>query len=331
MALPAQLQNRFLPKEPTRQAGFELDRQVELLLALSRGLKQPKSQALSLPAARRLFDLQATLMVRPAPRIARVFEEKIHEGLWVRIYEPIRAARPLPALVYYHGGGFVLGGFDTHDAPCRRLAEETGSIVVSVDYRLAPEHVFPAAVEDALASFRWLVSHAGRLGIDARRVGVGGDSAGGNLAAVVALETRADAVRPKAQILVYPAVDFTLASPSIESLKSGYFLEKSTIEWFRERYLASASRLDGRASPLLREDLRGAPPAVLHVAGFDPLRDEGLAYAERLKASGVPVVARTFGSLFHGYLNATRLRAADLAVARLSEDTRSALSAESAA
>lgn len=330
MALPHAVQARLVSKRRTVRDGYELDLQVELLLSLVRATKQPLSKDLPLPEARRNFDVQAGLLVKPPPRVARVRDEKISPRLWMRVYEPHRRegerGEPRAGLVYFHGGGFVLGGLETHDGPCRRLAAESGAVVCAVDYALAPEHAFPTAIENALQAFRHVASNAGVLGIDPARLGVGGDSAGGNLSAVVSLETRGDPVPAAAQVLIYPAVDFTLSSASIDSLATGFLLEKPTIEWFIEQYLpASVDKKHPHASPLWREDLSGAPPAVIHVAGFDPLRDEGLRYAKLLEEAGTKVTLRTFGSLFHGYLNATLLRAPDEAVGVLSDDVRAVL------
>lgn len=330
MALPHAVQSRLVRGARTTRDGFELDLQVQLLLGLSRLADAPLSKDLPLPAAREMFDAQASLFVKPPPKVARVREERLPGGPWMRVYEPYRAETEpegaRPGLVYFHGGGFVFGGLDTHDAPCRRLAAEVGAVVCAIDYRLAPEHVFPAAVEDAIAAFRHVATHASSLGVDPMRLGVGGDSAGGNLSAVVALETRGDATPCAAQVLIYPATDFTMSSPSHESLAKGFILERDVIEWFIAQYLpAGTDQKHPLASPLWRDDLSGAPPAVIHTAGFDPLRDEGVRYARRLEDAGVRVIARTFGSLFHGYLNTTSLRAADDAVTQLSADARTLL------
>ena len=202
----------------------------------------------------------------------------------VRIYRPEGAA-PLPALVHFHGGGWVIGSLDGADITCRALANASGCVVVSVDYRLAPEHRFPAAPQDCYAAARWVAEHAGELGIDPARVGVSGDSAGGNLATVVALMAREKGGPPLAfQLLVYPVTDCDFTSASYEANADGYFLTRDWMTWFWDHYIPDVSqRSDPRASPLRVKDLSGLPPALVITAEFDPLRDEGEAYAERLR------------------------------------------------
>ncbi len=211
-----------------------------------------------------------------------------------------------PALVYFHGGGFVFGNLDSHDAVCRALAKESGAMVISVDYRLAPEHKFPAAVDDAYAATVWVAANAEKLGIDARRIAVGGDSAGGNLATVVAMRCR-DAGGPTlaAQVLIYPVTDVSsFETGSHRELGEGYFLTRAGMEWFTGHYLASADqKRHPEASPLLAPNLSGLPPALVITAEFDPLRDEGEAYAQRLKQAGVPVTATRYPGMIHGFVS----------------------------
>ncbi len=212
-------------------------------------------------------------------------------------------------IVYYHGGGHVICDLDTHDQPCRFLARETPALLLSVDYRLAPEHHFPAAVEDALAAFRFAHAEADRLGADPRRIAVAGDSAGGNLAAVVAQLAATDGgPRPAFQGLIYPVIDYSSKRASYETFAEGFFLTRAEMDWFRDHYLAAAAdRADPRASPILADDLSGTPPAHIITAGFDPLRDEGEAYAERLREAGVRVTLRREPDLVHGFINAVGL------------------------
>lgn len=223
----------------------------------------------------------------------------------VRIYRPEGDA-PAPVLVWYHGGGWVIGDVETSDPTARKLCRRAGVVVVSVDYRLAPEHPFPAAPDDAWAALRWVADHIGEHGGDPARLAVGGDSAGGNLAALVAIRAR-DEGGPalRHQLLVYPATDLTMGQPSIVENGEGYFLTKATMEWFTDHYLG-ADRQHGdptspAVSPLAVEDLSGLPPAQVLTAEFDPLRDEGAAYAERLAEAGVAVEHVPGPGLIHGF------------------------------
>ncbi|MCV7424965.1 alpha/beta hydrolase [Mycobacterium yunnanensis] len=227
----------------------------------------------------------------------------------VRHYSPVDAgvaAQPAPLMVFFHGGGFVVGDLETHDALCRLLCRDAGVHVMAVDYRLAPEHPAPAAVEDCYAAYRWALAHAADLGADPARVAVGGDSAGGNLAAVVSQLARNDAIAlPALQLLLYPAVDFASDTRSKTLFADGFFLTKKDMDWFRDNYLAGSALdvADPRVSPLLADDLSGLPPAMVLTGGFDPLRDEGNQYAEALAAAGVTVDHRQFGPVVHAFAN----------------------------
>ena len=222
----------------------------------------------------------------------------------VRIYRPDADAGDLPALIYYHGGGHVIGNLDTHDAVARNLCNGAGCVVVSVDYRLAPEHRFPAAAEDAFAAVRWCAAHGPEIGIDSQRMAVGGDSAGGNLAAVAALTAR-DAGGPaiRLQVLVYPVTDYACDTQSYRTYGDGYgMLDAQSMRWFRDHYLRDeADRLDWRAAPLRAEDCSGLPPALVLTAQCDVLHDEGEAYAQRLRAAGVDVDHRDCEGMIHGF------------------------------
>ena len=221
----------------------------------------------------------------------------------VRIYRPAGIEEPAPAVVYLHGGGWVCGSVRGMDVPCHNLATDTASVVVSVDYRLAPEHPYPAAVEDSVAAYRWVHGAAGSLGIRPDRIAVMGDSAGGNLAAIVAQQLRgADVDPPVAQGLVYPVTDMLQSSASYRSVGTGFVLEASTMEWFRRLYVPDPSHWTSPlASPLAAVDLADLPPALVATAGFDPLRDEGIAYAEALRAAGNQVIEIHEPDLIHGY------------------------------
>ena len=219
----------------------------------------------------------------------------------VRVFRP-RSDTPLPVVVYFHGGGWVIGDIDTHAAACHRLAAGVPAVVVSVDYRLAPEHPFPAAVDDCEAATKWVCSHAAELGGDPARLAVAGDSAGGNLSAVVARRAR-DAGRPPIafQVLVYPCTDMTRSMPSHAENGTGYFLESDAMTWFLGNYMRDADPRHPDASPFFVEDLSGLPPALVVTAEFDPLRDEGEAYADRLRAAGVAVTTSRYDGMIHGF------------------------------
>jgi acetyl esterase len=226
-----------------------------------------------------------------------------------RFYAPagLPSAVPSPLVVYFHGGGFVVGDLDTHDGVCRLLAASAGTTVLSVEYRLAPEHPFPAAVEDAWAAFAWAAANATTLGADPARVAVAGDSAGGNLAAVVSLLARAGGgAMPAMQLLIYPPTDSAADLPSRRLFAEGFLLNKSDMDLFERHYLPPGTDpAEPRVSVLLVPDLRGLPPAYVATAGFDPLRDEGEAYALRLREAGVAVALRRHPGLTHSFANQT--------------------------
>jgi acetyl esterase/lipase len=257
--------------------------------------------------------LEARVVSPPTPiPMARV--EPVEIGgpagrMGARLYVPFHDAAedPPPLLVYYHGGGWVIGDLDTHDNPCRFLAAHSGAAVLSVDYRLAPEHPFPAAAEDAHAAFGWALSNAERLGVDASRIGVGGDSAGGNLAAVTCLMARnAGATPPAMQLLIYPVTETASELPSRHLFDQGFILTRRDMDFFENHYLPpGVNRDEPRISILKADDLGGLPPAYVAVAGFDPLRDEGVAFAERLHEAGVPVALRRHPGLIHTFANLT--------------------------
>jgi acetyl esterase len=248
----------------------------------------------------------------PRIEVARVTELQIPgpEGaIGARLYVPAGLAEPAPLIVYYHGGGHVICDLDTHDQPCRFLARETPALVLSVDYRLGPEHPFPAAVDDSLAAFEWAAAEASQLGADAARIAVAGDSAGANLATVVAqLAAGRKGPAPAFQALIYPVTDYSSKRPSYETFAEGFFLTRAEMDWFRDHYFSSAEdRTDPRASPILAADLSGVAPAHVVTAGFDPLRDEGEDYAAALREAGVAVSLRRESDLVHGFVNAVGL------------------------
>ena len=222
----------------------------------------------------------------------------------MRLYRSQAAAdRNAPVLVFFHGGGWVVGDLDTHDVLARRLADAVAAVSIAVDYRLAPESKFPAAAEDAIAATRWIVAHAADLGVDASRMAVAGDSAGGNLATVAALAAAGDGhPRILAQVLIYPTVDLRCDYPSYERVGTGYTLTKASMHWFRNHYLATDSQVeDWRASPIRATNLGKSPPAYIVTGGLDPLCDEGEAYAIALQNAGVEVTYRHFPGQMHGF------------------------------
>ena len=244
--------------------------------------------------------------------------------LYSRPHEDRARATPPPLLLFLHGGGFVFGDVDTHDAPCRLFCHHAELDVLSVEYRLAPESPFPAAVDDARAALRWAHARAAELGVDPARIVIGGDSAGGNLAAVVSqLAVTDGGPAPVAQLLLYPATDRLSAWKSVKDFASGFFLTSDSIDWYYEQYVPEAKRLSGdrdpRVNPLHATDLRGLAPALVVTAGFDPLRDEGEAYAEKMSAAGNTVTLRRFGGQMHGFINLVGVsescRAATVAIA----------------
>ncbi len=225
----------------------------------------------------------------------------------VRVYVPLGDSDgPRPVLVYLHGGGWTIGSIETHDNACRSLANGSRAVVVSVEYRLAPEHPFPAGLDDCRAAVRWVVDNAGDLGVDPERLAIGGDSAGGNLAAVLAQQLRDGGPPIRFQLLVYPAVDMTLSYPSIDENGEGYFLTKDSMVWFGANYLGAGGdavdAADPQVSPLFAppEALAGLPPALVITAEYDPLRDEGEAYAAALRAAGVEATAPRYDGVIHG-------------------------------
>ena len=291
-----------------------LDPQAANVIDLVVKSGRPPYHLLSPKDARQMFRDTRPASTPPAPQIGDV-RELVAEGLFgpipLRLYRPAGVAdsRRLPALVFFHGGGWVIGDLETHDVVCRQITAEAGVTVIAVDYRVAPEHKFPAAVDDAWAATRWIAAHAGDLGIDADRLAVGGDSAGGNLAAVVALLAR-DAGGPRIglQILIYPVTDLGSESRSYADLAEGYMLTRDSMRWFRAQYLTKEEdAADWRVSPLRAPSLAGLPSALVITAGYDPLRDEGEAYARRLREAGVSVDAVGFGGMIHGFVPMGRL------------------------
>jgi len=288
--------------------------QTRALLDLIESRQIPPTHTLSVADARAYYRDRRSV-TQPAPaEVAQVHELQAggpHGSIPLRLYRPLGSAETetLPALVYYHGGGWTIGDLDTHDSLCRELANGAGCAVISIDYRMGPEHRFPAAVDDCLAATRWVHANAEALHLDAARLAVGGDSAGGNLAAVISIAARESGDLPIAfQLLIYPATDQHRTAASHAENAQGYLLTTDTMDYFTGHYIADAAQYeDWRASPLLHENLANLPPALVLTAGFDPLRDEGKAYAERLTAAGNQASYVCFDRQIHGFITMGRL------------------------
>lgn len=311
-----------------------LDPETAQILELAAARPIPPTYALSVEGAR--ARLKALFADAEGPSVETIEEFTLggpNGDLPVRLYRPgdsdLARDSLLPGLVFYHGGGWTVGDLDTHDNICRALASDAGIAILSVDYRLAPEHPFPAAVHDAVFAYRWIRKYGAHIGIDPERVAVGGDSAGGNLAAVTSLYVRDDAERvPDYQLLIYPAVgsldvhDFA----SYEENAEGYLVERKSIEWYYDQYVDDEShRRNAYLAPLLAEDFSGLPAATVLTAGFDPLRDEGQAYAEALQADGVTVEHHHYPGQIHAFVSLTEfIGAARESLSNLATDLKDA-------
>jgi acetyl esterase/lipase len=288
-----------------------LDPQAKAVLDQMTTAAAPPLHSLPVPDARALMAALAGMSGTSTVPIAKVENRVVpgpHGTIPVRVYTP-QGRAPFPLLVYFHGGGWVLGDLETHDGVCRELAHGAGCVVVSVDYRLAPEHKFPAAVDDCYAATSWAATHATELGVDPTRIAVGGDSAGGNLTCVTALRAR-DQGGPALcfQLPVYPVTNHSLDTPSYRENAKGYLLETEAMAWFWGHYLrADADGEQPYASPLRATTFRGLPPAFVITAEFDPLRDEGEAYAKRLQADGVPTTLKRYDGMIHGFFGMSGL------------------------
>ncbi len=286
---------------------MSLDAIVKGLLDEMAASPMPKLWEVSPAQGREMYRMIANTMESQGISIGKTENVSIPgpaTPIQIRIYTPVASGgTALPVLVYFHGGGFVIGDLETHDPLCRALANETGAKVIAVDYRLAPEHKFPAAADDSYAAVKWVETNAASLGVDPNRIAVGGDSAGGNLAAVVC-QTAKQKGGPHIvfQLLIYPVTQLHANTESMKSFAEGYFLEKKTMDWFFDQYTTPGTDPnDPRVSPLAAADLSGLPRAYVVTAGFDPLRDEGKAYADKLNRAGVAAVYVDYPSMIHGF------------------------------
>ncbi len=297
-----------------------IDPDTRLVLDMIRLAGRPPFETLTPAEARQAYSASRTAL-QPLPEAVAECRDITVPGalgpIAVRLYRPAgtNASDVLPALIWYHGGGWMLGDLDSHDVICRRFANAAHCRVIAVDYRMAPEHAFPAAVDDCAAVTKYVFDHAAELGVDAGTVAVGGDSAGGNLAAVMALMARDGALPPLAfQLLIYPAVDMTMTTVSSTTIGPGVPLTSATMKWFVD-YYAKGHETDWRASPIRAASLTGTAPALVLTCTHDPLRDEGIEYARRLEREGVRVVHLHYSDQIHGFLGMGRIiRAADQAI-----------------
>ena len=308
-----------------------LDPQVQILLDLAKQAALPEVWQLTPDQGREQYATRVNKL-KFNESIFRTEDRRIQgpgSDIALRIYTPreLKPGEKLPVLLWFHGGGFVIGSLDTHDSACRMLANKADCLVVSVDYRLAPEAKFPAGVEDCQAAMKWTALHAVEFGGDANCMAVGGDSAGGNLAAVMAILAR-DAMHPKLvfQLLIYPCVAPEPETVSHHKFKEGYVLSRNSITWFYKQYLRSSKDVnDFRFAPLVHDDLSGLPPALVIVAGYDPLRDEGIEYARKLIEAGNRVSLSNYEGMVHGfYLMGGVVDAARRAVAESADALREA-------
>ena len=297
---------------------FDPDTQIVLDMIKLAG--RPPFETLTPAEARQAYAASRKLLQPPPEDVAESSDRTVPGPLGpigIRLYRPsgTEAQEILPALVWYHGGGWLLGDLDSHDVACRRFANAARCRVVAVDYRMAPEHVFPAAVDDCATVTRFVFDNAAALGIDAGKVAVGGDSAGGNLAAVMALMSRDRALPPIAfQLLIYPATDMTRTTVSSTTIGPGVPLTSATMKWFID-YYCTGHETDWRASPIRAASLAGTAPALVLTCAHDPLRDEGIDYARRLEREGVRVVHLHYSDQIHGFMSMSRIiRAGDQAI-----------------
>jgi acetyl esterase len=294
--------------------GQQLDTEVQLLLAARKLARDPELHELTVDEGRVSYRRQFGSLAPPPERVHHV-EDLTLPGpagpIAARWYSPSPGDEPLPMLVHYHGGGHVTGDPDTCDTASRMVTRCGRVAVLSIDYRMGPEHPMPAPFEDALAAFQFAATEAHRFGVDPNRIAVGGDSAGGTLGAAVAQATRdGDGPRPAFQWLLYPGTDSSRRTRSRDLFGQGFLLTDPIIEWFREHHLMGGDPADVRVSPVLAEDLSGLPPAYVATGGFDPLRDEGEAYAARLREAGVRAALQRFSSLPHAFANLAGVSAA---------------------
>lgn len=329
LALPEPVQRR-LAGAPVRIGEHELSTEAQLLLRINELAPAPAIESVPIPEGRALMSRSSWIVGGSQP-VGSV-REIVVGSRSARLYVPrelIAVGKPSPVLIFFHGGGFVYGDLDSHDASCRFLAERAGVRVLSVDYRLAPEHTFPGAYEDAMEAVRWTFHNAGWINADERYIAVGGDSAGGNLTVAVALQAAREGLPLKLQLAIYPATDPVAETWSRDKFGAGFFLTEEFMDIAVDAYTPEQEqRLDPRVRVLGADIPDGVAPAYLCTAGFDPLRDEGRAYKERLREAGVPVTYQEFGGQIHGFFNWVGVgRSARSCVADIADALRTGLRA----
>ena len=306
LSLPPGMLRPFLGP-PIVMDGQQLNHEVQLGLRLVELTGGASLETMSVADGRAQTRSDAATFGGPKVPLKHVRDLAVADSLCGRLYVPFEAGESSPLLVFFHGGGFVIGDLETHDNSCRFLSRQAGVRVVAIDYRLAPEYPFPAAADDALAAFRWAQEHTADLGADRSRIAVGGDSAGGNLAAGVAQAMR-DGDGPAFQLLFYPWLDMSAKRESYRLFGKGFYNTEAELDWYRAHYLGPhGDASDPRCSPVLAEDLAGVAPAYIATAGFDPLRDEAEEYADRLHDAGVRVASRRHSDLVHAFINVVGL------------------------
>ena len=323
--LPPSILIRWSGKEQIEKGYRKLDPGFQFLMKIMENVGAKLDTSKPAAELRKEFEERRGLLLLPLPSGVKTTDHIIKSNgaeIKVREYSPESIGNIYPAVVYFHGGGWVFGSIETHEAFTGFLAKELKAKVFSVDYRLAPEPPYPIPLEDCEAAFNWVKDNSSDLGINSNRVSIGGDSAGGNLAASLCVKRKKEELSmPKAQLLIYPVTDLTLKHPSIDEMAEGFFLTKDSMEYFRDNYLKDKELVkDPLVSPLLSDDLSNHPPAVVVTAGFDPLRDEGDQYAQALRNANVEIYHRTHDSYIHGFVNMMLVDGVDYALKRICDD-----------
>ena len=323
--LPASILIRWSGKNQIEKGYRKLDPGFQYLMKIMENIGAKLDTSKPAAELRKEFEERRGLLLLPLPSGVKTTDHIIKSNgaeIKVREYSPELIGSIYPAVVYFHGGGWVFGSIETHEAFTGFLAKELKAKVFSVDYRLAPEHPYPIPLADCEAAFNWVKDNSSDLGINPNRVSIGGDSAGGNLAASLCVKRKQEELSmPKAQLLIYPVTDLTLKHPSMDEMAEGFFLTKDSMKYFRDNYIDDKELIkDPLVSPLFAEDLTGHPPAVVVTAGFDPLRDEGDQYAQALRNANVEIYHRTHDSYIHGFVNMMQVDGVEYALKRICDD-----------